>query len=93
MAGYASMPCCAPVPTTDRTLANKSLPERSDQRLFLCVAQIIEVGELRYPAFRIDATVTVSTRLLLPSPAHCLCLTARLATRDEQRRVIDKLSI
>jgi hypothetical protein len=29
--------------------------------------------------------VTVSTRLLLPSPAHSLCLTARFATRDEQR--------
>ena len=63
----------------------KSLPERSDQRIFLCVAQIIEVGELRHPAFRIDSTVTVSTRLLPPNPAHCLCLTARFATRDEQR--------
>ena len=44
----------------------KSLPERSDQRIFLGVAQIIEVGELRHPAFRIDSTVTVSTPLLLP---------------------------
>jgi hypothetical protein len=65
----------------------KSPPDRADQRIFLCIAQIIELGEPRHPAFRIDSTVTVSTRLLLPSPARCLCLTARFATRDEQRHL------
>src|SRR5208282_6053010 len=39
----------------------KALPQRPDQGVLLGVAQVVEVGKLGHPAFKIDSTVTASS--------------------------------
>ena len=48
----------------------KALPQRSDQRILLGVAQKSKVGWRGHPALRIDATVTLSTNFLPSGAVH-----------------------
>src|SRR4029077_19139822 len=62
----------------------KALPQRSDQRILLGVAQKTEVEWRGQAAFRIDSPVILSTNFLPSGGVQYLRMTVRTATGDEQ---------
>ena len=66
----------------------KPLPQRSNQRILLGVAQKTEVGWRGHAAFRIDSTATLSTNFLPSGADYCPLLTVRAATGEEQIRLM-----